>query len=82
VPGKPDYRFCTSLDVLDDVFFQEEFRHTKGMCSRIKPILLEVVTIAAVEIAYRSGRLDKNLEIAGSFSHILGPSLGEIPEKV
>jgi hypothetical protein len=52
------------------------------MCSRVKPILFEIVTVTAIEIANGSGGLGKNLEITGSYSHILDPSLGEITEKV
>jgi hypothetical protein len=45
MPGKVDHRTGGSLDVLDNIFFQDGVRHAKQLAFRIKVLFFKVVTI-------------------------------------
>src|SRR5262245_3337435 len=61
VPEEIDHRLRGDLDLLDDVLFQQGFRHTKRPGLRVEQLLLQVVTIVAVQVTDRPYRFSKDL---------------------
>ncbi len=49
--GKPDRLVGGGLDMLDDVTLQEVSGHAEGSALRIKVFLLQIVTIATLQVA-------------------------------
>ena len=64
VPGEGDRRLRRGVDVLDDVLLQQAFRHAECAGLRIEAALVEVVAVAAIEIAGGSGRFGEDLKLA------------------
>jgi hypothetical protein len=69
MPREGDLRPGRGLDVLDDVLFQQAFRHTEDRGIRIEGAFVPVIAVLAIEIADGPGRFDKNLKIPGCLSH-------------
>ena len=69
VPGEGDHPLRRRLDVLNDVLFEQAFRHPQRARLGIETALVEVVTVTAVEIADGSGGLGEDLKLAAEASH-------------
>ena len=55
-------RFTVRFDVVPDEGFQESITHTETMGFRIEPLLVEVITVAAVQVALGPNGLDHHRE--------------------
>ncbi len=62
MPEKIDLRRGRHGDLLYDVVFQQVVVHTKGGGLGIQIFFLQVVTIVAIQVTDRSGRLGKDLK--------------------
>ena len=69
VPGKADDRFGRSIKMLDDVSLENIVGHPKRRPLRVTFSRFQVITIDAIQVTHRAGRLYKYLKIAGSFTH-------------
>ncbi|MBA7671030.1 hypothetical protein ES703_79181 [subsurface metagenome] len=76
MPGKADHWFGGSVDVLDNVLFQDVVGHAKRFALWIEMFLLQVVTVVAVQVADGANRLDENLKFTGRFDHCPIPISG------
>ena len=62
VPEEIDLRFGGDGDLLADVLLQQIVGHAKRLAVRIEQVLMQVVTVAAIEVAGRPRRFCKDLE--------------------
>jgi len=62
VPGEPDLPFSRRLHVLADVGLQECLAHPGRTRWRVEGLLVQVVAVAAVQVAEGAPGLGKNLE--------------------
>jgi hypothetical protein len=69
MPGEVNLRLAGGVDVLDDIFLQQVVRHAEGFAVGIQPLLVEVVTVLAVQVADGTGRLHKDLELTRDSGH-------------
>ena len=74
VPGETDDGSGGGFDVLNDVVFEETLRHADRPDFGIEISFVKIITVGAGQIAGRSGRLGKDLEITRGFGH-MWPSL-------
>jgi hypothetical protein len=74
MPKKHDHGTGESVVVLNDIGLQNVIGHLKRLVCRIKLVLLQVVTIMAIQVTNGASRLGKNLKFTGSFNH------GPIPQ--
>jgi len=63
MPGKADQRFGASVDVLDNILFQDVVGHPKRLAPWIELFLLKVVAIVAIQITDRAGWLGEDLKL-------------------
>lgn len=76
MPGKMDHRFGASLDVLDNVLFQNDIGHAERFPLWIEVFFFQIVAVFTTQVADGTNRLDKDLKIAGSFDHFQFPKSG------
>jgi hypothetical protein len=69
MPGEVNRRLGAGADVLDDVLLQQVVRHAEGFTLGIQALLVEVITVLAVQVADRTSRLHKNLELTRDSGH-------------
>jgi len=81
MPGKINHRTGGSIDVLDNVLFEDMVGHAKQLALRIEMFLLQVVTIVTVQVADRATRLGKNLKFMRGLAHCSIPNLQAKPHK-
>ena len=62
VPEEIDLRFGGDCDLLADVLLQQIVRHAKRLAVRVEQVLLQVVTVAAIEVAGSPCGFCKDLE--------------------
>jgi hypothetical protein len=51
--------------MLDDVLLEEAVGHPKRLTRRVQVLLLQVIAVAAIQVADGAARLRKYLELAG-----------------
>jgi hypothetical protein len=70
VPGKADGWIGASINVLDNVLFQDVVWHPKRFALWIQVHLFQIVTVVTVQIADRANWFGKDLKLPRSSGHI------------
>jgi hypothetical protein len=80
VPGEVNLRPGSRFEVLEDVSFQQIFRHPKHAGIGVEAAFVPIVTIAAIEIAHGPSWFDEELKFTGGLGQgvLLTASLIEL----
>ena len=70
MPGKANQRFRGSVDVLDNILFQDVVRHGKRLMPWIEPLLLKVVAVVAIQVTDGARWLGKDLKLTRNSGQI------------
>ena len=65
VPGEIDFRLQSDPDLLDDIILQQVVGHPRRLGLRVQPLFLQVVAVAAIQVAERPCRLCEDLKFPG-----------------
>jgi hypothetical protein len=69
VPGEADHGARGCINMLDYILFKDLVRHTGRLTISIEAFLLQIIAVAAVEVADSTNRLRKNLEFSRCLCH-------------
>ena len=69
MPGKRNRLPGGGFNVLDDIVFEKRVGHAKRFSSGMEGLLINIITILAVEIAESAYGFGENLKFTGSFDH-------------